>query len=84
MAVIETASEKPLQRLSTSVFHLLTFPLSHADERAWDFSRRIIHDKLFAIACSRSLLIDAFYAAAVFRTKTAAQLSSKSNCIVVV
>ena len=72
MAVIETASEKPLQGLSTSVSYLLTFPLSHAGNRACDFSRHIIHDRLYAFTCSRSLLIDASYAAAVLRTETAA------------
>lgn len=72
MAVIETASEKPPQGLSTSVFYLLTFPLSHAGNRACDFSIRIIHDGLSGVIRSRSLLCDACYAAAVLRTQTAA------------
>ena len=84
MAVIETASEKPLQGLSTSVSRLLTFPPAHADDQACAFSRQIIHDGLSAVTRSRSLLIDASYAAAVLRTETAAYLSSKSNFIVVV
>ena len=84
MAVIETASEKSLQGLSTSVSRLLTFPPAHAGGQACAFSRQIIHDRLSAVICSRSLLVDASYAAAVLRTETAAYLSSKSNCIVVV
>ena len=84
MAVIETASEKSLQGLSTSVSRLLTFPPAYADDQAYAFSRQIIHDRLSAVTCSRSLLIDASYAAAVLRTETAAYLSSKSNFIVVV
>ena len=72
MAVIETASEKPLQGLSTSVFHLLSFPLSYAGKRAYDFSRQVVHDGLPAVTRSRSLLIDASYAAAVLREETAA------------
>ena len=84
MAVIETASEKPLQGLSTSVFRLLTFPPASAVGQAFAFSRQIIHDRLSAVTHSRSLLIDASYAAAVLRTETAAYLSSECNCIVVV
>ena len=72
MAVIETASEKPLQGLSTSVSYLLTFPLPHAGNRAYGFSRRIVRDRLSVIAGARSLLSDASYAAAVLRTETAA------------
>ena len=72
MAVIETASEKPLQGLSTSVFRLLTFPHTDAGEQASVLSRQIIHDGLSAVTRSRSLLIDASYAAAVLRTETAA------------
>ncbi len=72
MAVIETASEKPLQGLSTSVFHLLTFPPSHADDRAYEFSRRILHDRNTAVTCSRSLLVDASCRAAVLPAETAA------------
>ena len=84
MAVIETASEKSLQGLSTSVAVLLTFPYADAERQASALGRQIIHDELSAVAHSRSLLIDASYAAAVLRTETAAYLSSKSNCIVVV
>ncbi len=84
MAVIETASEKPLQGLSTSVSYRLTFPLSGAGKRAREFGRRIMRDKLFAFTCSRSLLSDASCTAAVLCTETAAYLSSKSNFIVVV
>ena len=84
MAVIETASEKPLQGLSTSVVRLLTFPHSDAGEQASELSRPIVRDGLSAVTRSRSLLIDASYAAAVLRTETAAYLSSKSNFIVVV
>ena len=84
MAVIETASEKSLQGLSTSVSCLLTFPHISADSQAHMLGRQIIHDELSAVAHSRSLLIDASYAAAVLRTETAAYLSSKSNFIVVV
>ena len=72
MAVIETASEKPLQGLSTSVSYRLTFPLSGAGKRAREFGRRIMRDKLFAFTCSRSLLFDASSAAAVLRRETAA------------
>ena len=72
MAVIETASERPLQGLSTSVFYLLTFPLPHAGKRAYGFSMRIMHDGLFAFTRSRSLLIDASYRAAVLSAETAA------------
>ncbi len=72
MAVIETASEKPLQGLSTSVAVLLTFPYADAERQASALSRQIIHDRLSAVTCSRSLLIDASYAAAVLRTETAA------------
>ncbi len=72
MAVIETASERPLQGLSTSVFYLLTFPLPYADKRACGFSMRIMHDRLFAVTCSRSLLIDASCTAAVLCAETAA------------
>ena len=84
MAVIETASEKPLQGLSTSVSYLLTFPLSHAGNRACDFSMRIMRDGLSAVTRSRSLLSDACCATAVLRTQTAAYLSSECNFIVVV
>ncbi len=84
MAVIETASEKSLQGLSTSVSRLLTFPPVHADDQACTFSRQIIHDGVSAVTRSRSLLVDASYAAAVLRAETAAYLSSKSNFIVVV
>ena len=84
MAVIETASEKPLQGLSTSVAVLLTFPHANAERQALALSRQIMHDGLSAVTRSRSLLIDASYAAAVLRTETAAYLSSKSNFIVVV
>ena len=72
MAVIETASEKPLQGLSTSVFRLLTFPYSHAGEQAGELGRPVIRDGLPAVTRSRSLLIDASCAAAVLRTETAA------------
>ena len=72
MAVIETASEKPLQGLSTSVAVLLTFPHANAERQAWALSRQIIHDGLSAVTRSRSLLVDASYAAAVLRTETAA------------
>ncbi len=72
MAVIETASEKPLQGLSTSVVRLLTFPHSGAGEQAPELSRPIIRDGLSAVTRSRSLLVDASYAAAVLRTETAA------------
>jgi len=72
MAVIETASEKSLQGLSTSVFSLLTFPCTSADRQARVLGRQIIHDRLSAVTCSRSLLIDASYAAVVLRTETAA------------
>ena len=72
MAVIETASEKPLQGLSTSVSRLLTFPRSNAERQALKLGRQIVHDGLSAVICSRSLLIDASYAAAVLRTETAA------------
>ena len=72
MAVIETASEKPLQGLSTSVFRLLTFPYTNAGEQALVLGRPIIHDGPPAVTRSRSLLIDASYAAAVLRTETAA------------
>lgn len=72
MAVIETASEKPLQGLSTSVSRLLTFPLASAEGQAHAFGRQIMHDGLSAVTRSRSLLIDASYAAAVLRTETAA------------
>ena len=72
MAVIETASEKPLQGLSTSVVLLLTFPYTDAEGQAWVLGRPIIHDGLSAVTRSRSLLIDASYAAAVLRTETAA------------
>ena len=84
MAVIETASEKPLQGLSTSVSRLLTFPCRSAVGQALRFGRQIIHGRLSAVTCSRSLLIDASYATAVLRTETAAYLSSKCNFIVVV
>ena len=84
MAVIETASEKPLQGLSTSVSRLLTFPHADAAGQASALGSRIIHGRLSAVTCSRSLLIDASYAAAVLRTETAAYLSSKCNFIVVV
>ena len=72
MAVIETASEKPLQGLSTSVFCLLTFPYSNAGRQALELGRPIVRDGLSAVTRSRSLLIDASYAAAVLRTETAA------------
>lgn len=72
MAVIETASEKPLQGLSTSVAVLLTFPYAAADRQASALGRQIIHDGLSAVTRSRSLLIDASYAAAVLRAETAA------------
>lgn len=72
MAVIETASEKPLQGLSTSVSRLLTFPLASAEGQAHAFGRQIMRDGLSAVTRSRSLLIDASYAAAVLRTETAA------------
>ena len=72
MAVIETASEKPLQGLSTSVAVLLTFPRSNAERQALKLGRQIIHDRLSAVTRSRSLLIDASCAAAVLRTETAA------------
>ncbi len=72
MAVIETASEKPLQGLSTSVSHLLTFPYTDAEGQASVLSRQIVHDGLSAVTRSRSLLIDASCAAAVLRTETAA------------
>ncbi len=72
MAVIETASEKPLQGLSTSVVRLLAFPYAAAEGQAAVLGRQIIHDRLSAVTRSRSLLIDASYAAAVLRTETAA------------
>ena len=72
MAVIETASEKPLQGLSTSVSRLLTFPYADAAGQASALGRQIIHDGLSAVTRSRSLLVDASYAAAVLRTETAA------------
>ena len=72
MAVIETASEKPLQGLSTSVAVLLTFPHANAERQALALGRQIIHDGLSAVTRSRSLLVDASYAAAVLRTETAA------------
>ena len=72
MAVIETASEKPLQGLSTSVAVLLTFPHANVERQTLALSRQIIHDGLSAVTRSRSLLIDASYAAAVLRTETAA------------
>ena len=72
MAVIETASEKPLQGLSTSVFRLLTFPYTDAEGQAAVLGRPIIHDGLPAVTRSRSLLVDASCAAAVLRTETAA------------
>ena len=72
MAVIETASEKSLQGLSTSVSGLLTFPRTGAGRQAQVFSRQIIHDGLSAVTRSRSLLIDASYAAAVLHAETAA------------
>ena len=72
MAVIETASEKPLQGLSTSVVRLLTFPYTAAEGQATVLGRPIIHDGLSAVTRSRSLLVDASYAAAVLRTETAA------------
>ena len=72
MAVIESASEKPLQGLSTSVAVLLTFPYADAERQASALGRQIIHDRLSAVTRSRSLLIDASYAAAVLRTETAA------------
>ncbi len=72
MAVIETASERPLQGFSTSVFYRLTFPLPHAGKRAYGFSRRIVRDGLFAVTRARSLLIDASCKAAVLFAETAA------------
>ena len=84
MAVIETASEKPLQGLSTSVVRLLTFPYSDAGEQASELSRPIVRDGLSAVTRSRSLLIDASYRTAVLPAETAAYLSSESNFIVVV
>ncbi len=72
MAVIETASEKPLQGLSTSVFRLLTFPYTDAEGQAAVLGRPIIHDGLPAVTRSRSLLVDASCVAAVLRTETAA------------
>ncbi len=72
MAVIETASEKSLQGLSTSVFYPLTFPLPGAGKRAPGFSRQVVHDGLPVIIRSRSLLIDASCRAAVLPAETAA------------
>ena len=72
MAGVEPASEKPLQGLSTSVFRLQTFPYSDAERQASELGRQIIHDGLSAVTRSRSLLVDASYAAAVLRTETAA------------
>ena len=72
MAGVEPASEKPLQGLSTSVAVLLTFPHSAAERQASELGRQIMHDRLSAVTRSRSLLIDASYAAAVLRTETAA------------
>ena len=72
MAVIETASEKSLQGLSTSVSCLLTFPPASTGSQVLAFSRQIIHDELSAVAHSRSLLIDASYTAAVLCAETAA------------
>lgn len=46
MAVIETASEKPSQGLSTSVSHLLTFPPNSAGAQAQFFSSRVMLDRL--------------------------------------
>ena len=72
MAVIETASEKPLQGLSTSVSGLLTFPCTSAGRQAQVLGRLIIHGGASAVTRSRSLLIDASLPAAVLRQETAA------------
>ena len=72
MAVIETASEKSLQGLSTSVSCLLTFPHISTDSQVQMLGRQIIHDELSAVAHSRSLLVDASCTAAVLCAETAA------------
>ena len=72
MAVIETASENPFTQLSPGAVNLLTFPHANAERQALALSRQIMHDGLSAVTRSRSLLIDASYAAAVLRTETAA------------
>ena len=46
MAVIETASEKPSQGLSTGVSHLLTFPPNSAGAQAQFFSSPVMRDRL--------------------------------------
>jgi len=70
MAGVEPASENPSTRLSTSVVCLLRFPSGDADGQASPYGILLFMARDEESPCSRSLLIDASFRAAVFPEET--------------